>query len=506
MAIWDVFKTKRATPVPPPSGTGRAMAGGRISTDNLFGTSSLLRYVLPPEDAESNWRLADLDSHTLDRLPPYRLLELLADLSPDVSRALWDLLRELNPGWEVTARRPGSDDQDARAQAALDAHMATLKSLYGSVDVVINRLFLGALVRGGFFGELVLDARGRVPVDLATPDPASVRFERRSDPVRGDIWQVGQWQAQHGFVALDRPTVRYIPIDPMPGKPYGRAPLAPALFVTMFLLGLLHDLRRVVAQQGYPRLDVEVDLEKLTAAAPPSITSDPQAYKAWVEEIIAEVKTVYAGLEPDDAYVHTSVVKVNRPVGAVDADALEGIDGLIEALERMSVRALKTMPFLMAISESATETQANRQFEAHLQGIRGFQHLCESLLEHLLTVGLQAQGITAVVEWRFAELRASEAMRDAQVDQLRIQNAINKYLYGWTSHKQASQEGADQDPDVPAPRKIPNDVTDPTAAPAGGPGTDGQELDTTQGSGVGDDEDRARRNGYHAGPLPVGVR
>lgn len=42
-----------------------------------------------------------------------------------------------------------------------------------------------------------------------------------------------------------------------------RAPVGSALFPALFLLGLMQDLRRVIANQGYPRLDVSVAVDRL---------------------------------------------------------------------------------------------------------------------------------------------------------------------------------------------------------------------------------------------------
>src|SRR4051794_32197529 len=80
---------------------GRAIAGtvlpGRVSVDRYSkGLVGRTQAVLPPPNAHSDWRLLDLDSKTLDRVPPHMLLQYLADVSPDVSRAVWDALRMLN--------------------------------------------------------------------------------------------------------------------------------------------------------------------------------------------------------------------------------------------------------------------------------------------------------------------------------------------------------------------------------------------------------------------------
>ena len=372
-------------------------------------------HLLAPTDAENDWRDRDLDSLTLSRMSTADLLKLLVDLSPDISRAFWDLLRMANPGLECRALRPDGNP-DERATATLDGFFDTLRELYGSADVVLNRLFAGCFLRGAFFAELILDDAGRTPLDLATPDPRWVRFRRFVDPQRGETWQPYQQQGSQP-VPLDSPTVRYVPLDPLPGSPYGRSMAAPGPVPTaIFALGLLHDLRRVVAQQGWPRIDLTIKLEELMKAMPETKSGDPTELRAWVSSIVSTVQDEYNRLEPDDAYVHTDVVEVGAPKGAVDSKSLGAVDGIMHALERQIIRALKTMPLLFGVNEGASETHANRQWEVHVAGIKSLQHLCESLLEHLLTVALQAQGIQANVEFRFSELRAAELLRDAQVE------------------------------------------------------------------------------------------
>src|SRR5690606_3933985 len=180
-------------------------------------------------------------------------------------------------------------------------------------DTIINQLFMGAFLRGAFMAELVLDENGRLPLNIATPDPYSARFKKMKHPQLGTVWQLGQYQGQQ-WTPLDRPTVRYVPIDPAPGRPYGRAIVSPALHTTLFLIGILHDLRRVVAQQGWPRINLEVDFEALAEMAPDDSRPGTEGFEEWVTAVIAEIETVYASLEPDDAYVHANTIKVNGSV------------------------------------------------------------------------------------------------------------------------------------------------------------------------------------------------
>lgn len=421
------------------------------STESRF--SSYL-YVSAPDDPLDTWRVEDLNDKTLARITVSRLVELLADVSPEVSKALWDFLLFCNPGYEAAALRPGGDEQDDRATAALTDIIDRLdQAQNSSFDTVVGKLFLGIFCRGALFTELVLDDAGREVLDLATPDPGSARFRQIDDPDRGKVWQLGQW-IDGAFVPLDAETVRYLPVHPWPGKaPYGRAPLTPAVFTALFIIGLLHDLRRVIAQQGYPRLDLMIDLEQLRDMMPVDLESDPDKWREWINDMISEVKTVYAALEPDDAYIHTSAVAVNRPVGTVDADSLGAIDPIITALERMVTRALKTMPLMMGINEGSTETLANRQFEIYTASIRSIQHMVETALEQLFGLALQAQGIQADVSFRFAELRASERLRDAQGEAMEIANESAKYEAGWTSQDEASEAVTGTPADAPEPRR-----------------------------------------------------
>jgi len=502
-SIRNYFTRARRQPLPPVSMT---LPGGRASVDSISTFPTAQWLFVPPDNYETNWQLLTIDSKALERMDPTKVMEILADLSPEVSRALWDFLRMCNPGWEVKAYRKGGDTEDENAKAALDAFIKTMEidRKAGTFDVVIGRLFTAAFLRGALCAELVLDEQGRMPVDLAVPDPSSIRFQRKTDPVLGQVWQAGQWQA-FSFVVLDRPTFAYVPIDPMPGKPYGRPLAAPALFVSLFLLGMLHDLKRVIQQIGYRRLDLSVDIDQLVKLAP-QIASNAQAFNQFVGDIIKSIEDVYRQLKPEEAYIHTSNIEVNRAEGVTDAN-LMGLDSIITMLERMAVRALKTMPLMLGITETTGDIQSNRQFEIYSAGIRSIQHYTETMLGRLFTLALEAQGIQADVEFEFAEFRASEALRDAQTEQMKILNEKEKVNAGWIDNDEAAET-------ITGHKAVGRPVQQPAPQPQQQPGignVDGGEAasNATQNNSLWINEVRAAReevqralsaisaNGYH---------
>lgn len=434
--------------------TRRAGNGGRLSSDEKGSLSNLgmtLKTVAPPPSWEKYWAQTQLDATSLEDMPPPELLQVLADLSPDVSRALWDFLRFANPGYEIKVYEPGEKKTDhTQGQAVVDAFMQRLEEQHGAVDVLWSRLYINAFLRGAMLMELVLDESASVGIDLAVPDAKLVRFERRTDPVRGPYWQVGQSQGGR-FVAFDRPTIRYIPVDPFPDSPYGRPMASPALFTTLFALGMMHDLRRVIQQQGWPRIDIAIALDKLESQIPEDIQGDSEAELAFLESVIQQIGDAFADLGPDDAYVHPDSVTVNRPVGAADAFSLGAVGTITSVLERMAVRSLKTMPLTMGITDGVSEANANRQWEINAAGIKAIQHLAENGLSAVLRVMLEAGGIQATVEVRFAELRASEMMRDAQTEQLTIANAVEKRNQNFIDQNRASNLVTGEDAVGPAP-------------------------------------------------------
>lgn len=448
---------------------------GRLSWDNAQGgIIGLAGTIMPPSLPDQVWRYQMLDDRTFDRMNPFELAELLADLSPDVSRAHWDFHRLANPGYECKALVPGGDTPSVPGQAVIDTFLGVLQANYGSPDVVWGKLFTNAYMRGGMLAELVLSADGRTGVDLATPDVAHIRFRKVNDPIRGVIWQLGQMQ-RSGFVPLDRPTIKYVPIDPPAGSPYGRPMVAPSIFTSVFLLGMLHDLRRVVAQQGYPRQDIIVKMAELLKNMPEDEKGDPDKENAWINATVQSIVDYYGELEPDDAYVHTDTVEMGKqPIGASEGGAFSAINQLIERLETMNARALKTMPILMGLSDGASEAQANRQWEILAAGIKSIQHRLETMLEELFDLLLQAAGVNAVSQFRFAELRAAELLRDAQVEQLTAMNAQTEYQAGWISQDEAAEKVVGHAAVEKEPRPL------PTIEPA--EGTDASETNPDPGA------------------------
>jgi hypothetical protein len=206
---------------------------------------------------------------------------------------------------------------------------------------------------------------------------------------------------------------------------------------------MLHDLRRVVAQQGYPRIDISIDTEMIRLAHP---DADADDFNDLVNEIVDDVVAAYESLEPDDAYIHPSYISVNLSQGAVDAKSLDGADPIIAALERMSMRALKLTPLMMGQTAGISEANANRQWEMWVRSIKQLQERCAELLESLFTVALRVQGIQSKVHVEFDVMRQSEKLRDEQALQMAMTNADLGERLGYYDRNEASEHAVGHPP------------------------------------------------------------
>lgn len=428
--------------------------------------------VLGQPDNVGEWSSYGLEGDTWKALGKNLSLPVLSAIAPGPSRAIWDYLRMADPGHEITCYKVGTDEdvEDERAREMLDLFIAErVNPRFVSTKGMFQQMFMGELFRGAACAQLITDDAVRVPLEILVPDPAIITFKPVPDEIAGMVWEPGitidgKWNS------VASSFFHYIPVDPLPGQPYGRSMIAPTAFPSIFIIGLLYDLRRVVAQQGYTRPDVKVMAGVLKQSY---LETEDAKFRDIIEQMVEQVAANYATLQPDDAFVHTDSVEVDVAKGAIDSGVIGGAVQLIEVLERMEVQALKTMPILMGIPEGTSEANANRQWEIWAQGVKSMQHPVEVMAQNIFQLALQIQGIQCRVKVRFSEIRSAELLRDETTAQVRYNNAAFAEDRGWI------------DADEAAETAVGHPATGTKAGTAPDPGNDDITVEEDEGPGEG---------------------
>lgn len=428
--------------------SSRVVGGKRLSMETpslLSGGLNNYAQFSRSKYWHSSTLLSRFNTDDFTKLDIDELAELLTELSPEVSAALWYYLLCCNSGFEIQVYKPGTKDVFEKAQEYLNSCTSILGKYHGTLNTFFDKTFMCIFMRGSFLYESVLDENGRDFVDIASPDTKTLSFLRKDDEKRGQIWDFGQLQ-EGKFVSLaDEPSIAYVPLHPLPGKIEGRPMISPSFFVSIFLMSVLRDLKRVIQQQGYMRLDLSVELEKLRDSMPEGADQDPMLFKEWSDQVIDSIIEFYSQLEPDDAFVHSDAVSVNNPVGTANMNSLSAMDALFKVLERMAVRALKTLPSFLGLQESSSQGAENRKFEFYQKGNESIQRMVESGFGGQCEYILQAQGFLADVEIKFAQMRASEELRDLQIAFLKATIGGFYFDRGWFNQNESAKFATGKD-------------------------------------------------------------
>ena len=402
-------------------------AYGRISRDTRYNTTN--QYAVQPfEGVQGSWQTLELQRKNLLNLPTSRLTQIAMDLSPQVNKAIWDLTRFGNPGWVMEC-------ETDEGQRVCDEFFDRLTVMHGSVDSLFDTMLTSPFLGGAFFQELVLDETGREAVNISVIDPSTAKFVRRDRQPYGQYWELGQQLGPgvNDWISLqNKPTVKYIGLDSLPDKPYGRPMVTPSIYACIFLLGLTQDLRRIVANQGFNRVDYSINSEELlnlVASSGVETEGDDASIAQLIDKHIADIKAVINTLDVDTDYVHLDTVEVNHaPSGT--SNSMPGVEVLVNMIERWIVDGLKSVPMLLGINTATAETHANRQLDFYMAAIRSLQETLADILMHFLKIVLQVRGRRGGVLFYFLEQNIESRLERVRTDKLAVDNVVAQVTAG----------------------------------------------------------------------------
>jgi hypothetical protein len=454
---------------------------------------------LPP--AKSAY-LAGLGLVTLPRaagrdLQTLELIRIVRDLDADAAAAIWYFLRIANSGHTVEVLDEGNKPNlDATAQ--INELAQTVYELGGGgADTLMGTLFMSFLSYGGAGIDVEITDDLLDVVDFHPFGPADIEFRGVKDEATGKV-KIKMFPARTlpgvDKVPVNPVQTHYVPVDPDLDDPYGRPPFLPALDSLLKLTNTIKVLQDVAKVHGFGMRDVKLLEIAVRDRAPENLKApgNEDALAAYMDSILAQVKSALEELEPTDTFAHWDNMEIGTTVPGGQGINL---DSVIAILGRRAKTALKTMPILLGETESTTQTRGTVQWQVYVKGIKTVQQLCKRLMEAAYNTALRVWGIPGRTCIEFETVRETDELIEANVETAIINNAERKYKLGVIDHAQMSDEIAGHSPKGPRPPtyadefRAANRVDETRDAPTGEeqPAEDAQDVEQPPSNQPGSD-------------------
>lgn len=420
------------------------------SSDSSYWTKN------PVYVGRQNREYHNIDFTDYQGYPSSVLLRILEDIDPDLSSAIWMLLRVGNTGYQLVGRKTNGKPSK-EAQRALDELALTLNhvGIYDgftentNIYSVTNELMLSAYTRGALCGMLILDRKFN-PIGIQVIDPNTITFKKEGSQY------IPYQQFGPKEVPLNVANFIYVPIDPEIGDPYGRNPILSFLSVIFFRIGVIKDLQKVVRNQGWPRITVKVLEEVLINNAPSTIKRDPAQLNSYITARMTEIKTQYESLKPDSSIIHLDSSEVSylelKNAGTLD------ISILVEVLNSLILNALKTTKTAIgkSLGAGSSEGYSSAEMTMYVKSLQGFQHVVKTFYDRLFTLAIHMKGIQGYADWVWHQIELRSQKEMAQFEQTHIDNTLRLVSEGYISDEEACMRLTGHEPNG-TPRQLMSD-------------------------------------------------
>lgn len=449
-----------ANSVLPPEVRKQMMGIGRATVPKNSNPWNMFNWLPKKYQQAHNIDLTKLQSYTAEEL-----IELLISVHPDVSHAIYTYLRMGDTGLTFTAKK-ANGKEDKSGQKVLDDLKTMLNTPLPSPGYQHGRAFdkldtiqrLMVIVRGACAGEVVLNERCNEVIDIVPVDPSLIWFKRDTDTNRLVPWQyiknprMRQGETWFGqYKRIDTPTFIYEEFDPMVDDPYGRTPILPVLQVVFFHMQVLQDIKAVVHNQGYPRMDVSMMEEIMLKNMPTQLKNDPNKQKTWLNDRMTEMQTHFNSLNPDDALFHYDSVKVEYLKGSGTGPMID-VKKLIDIIDTQLATSLKTLLTLLSRHQGSTETYSSVDTKLYIKTVESARSVTKRFWKRAFSLAARVRGTQTNID---ADYNTIDLRTENEVEKDR-KDKIGNYVTAESNFYITPQEAAEEirwtlglDPKIP---------------------------------------------------------
>lgn len=366
-------------------------------------------------------------------------VDFLAKKNPDVSMAVWNFIRLANQGNEMAFYGVNARNKGRRITALEDdwrEFAARINSVSNAgLDGLINQLHYSAFALGAQGLEVEIARTLDDIVDVYPVDPRTILWEYDKEQ---QVWVPYQQQAMKK-VSLADANFFWVPSDPDIDDPRGNLMMGSVLQAIDFQMQVLQDLQAVIHNQGWPRYDITILLERVMASMPPQVRMDPKKAKEWLENRRDEVEEALRELKPDDSFVHFDDSQIKKVEGGEVTRSVD-VRAISEMLDAQTMSGLKQQGVLMNRISGSTETWSTVQFRIFVTGLLNVQRGSKRLIEEVARLWLRVKGIQAIPVFEHRTIDWQSERDKVQVKLMWQQFYAIAQLLGWISPDEAASE------------------------------------------------------------------
>lgn len=367
-------------------------------------------------------------------------VEYLKKVNPDVSMAVWNFVRLANQGnqmefYALDKKTRRTDLEDGWRDFASRINEISNSGLDGLID----QLHYSSFLLGAMGVEVEVTPKRNDIYDIYPVKPQTIEWEIKDIDGR-KTWVPYQYN-EYKKVYLDKKHANFfwVPADPEIGDPRGTLNLSPVLQAIDFQMQIFQDLQAVLHHQGYPKVDVSIDIEKLFALCPSNIKNDPKKLMEWMNDNVNNVRRNLESMAPDSDYIHTSDTTINQNSGANAGRSLD-VRAVNELVDTQTLSGLKQMAIFMNRNTGVTESWGTVQFRIYCSGIQSCQRGSKRIVEEIARLWLRVNGEQAspcfkhnTIDWNSEEQRMT-------VELMKQEFYVIAQLMHWIDGDVAAQE------------------------------------------------------------------
>ena len=420
---------------------------------------------------------------------PAKALRLLARKNGNVGSSVFSFVEIAKSGFTVTAYTTGTNGFSPEGTNAAKALLSRMDTLHdyrmGYADVMtvestIETMLREAVLTSFVGGELVLN-KARLPERIVVTPFESIRWVSRGDgtkyPLQSGVFTGGD------DIPLDIATYWTSIVHQDVSKVYATPMLEPAIETAVYYSEFVEDMRRSVRSTGHSRLVVQLNSEKIQAAAPDDVKEDSEKMATFLQQQLSAVEEVVRSMDPEDALItYDAVTADDLQSKSVKADYTD----LLTAISGMLATSLKSHPSILGLRLEGSQSLSNTESMVFLKIAKSIQKPVEDVMSRALTLAVRLYGVDVYIKFKFNpinlrpedELEAYRSMQQNRVlEQLSLgfltdEQAAEKLgtglrppgapkLSGTMFHQasiRAEDKGAPRDPqgealDAPTPKK-----------------------------------------------------